>query len=111
MFKGVTVIHIPGLNFKPFHVTISEVPSIAQGISTQVMLFVMILQPLCHGFNVHQNFILTGPHIYWNMSFVYIAFKLFKHSENFNIPKTKVETAPLTPAVIQGILIAPRESK
>lgn len=45
------------------------------------------------------------------MSLVYIVFKLFKHSENFNIPKIKVETASLTHAVIQGILIAPKESK
>ena len=89
----------------------SEVPSIAQGISTQVMLLVLILQPLCHYFNAMSHVKILpykASQTDWNISLIY---SVLKHSKNFNTPKIKVETASLTPAVIQGILIAPRESK
>lgn len=106
-------MHVSSLNFKPFYVTISKVPSIAQGISTQVMSFIMILPASVSLFQcrvAYPNFTLTGPRK-WN-NYVPCVFNVFKQSEKFkvNIPQIKAETASLTPPVIQGILIAPKES-
>lgn len=95
-------MHVSGLNFKAFHVTISKVPHVTQGVSS-VLSFIM----MCHCFNAVYFFTLTGPPK-WNLSLAYSKF--LNTVKKLNIPQIKVETASLTPAVIQGILIAPEES-
>lgn len=57
-------MHVPCLNFKPFHIAVSEVCHIAVGMLTQVMSLVVILSASMLLFQCHvtcQNFTPTGP--------------------------------------------------